>query len=61
MRLPKLTDQAAPVAAVLAELDVRRNEQELIMLPDGPGFAEFFAGAVHQVPVRSTKSRCHCR
>jgi acyl-CoA synthetase (AMP-forming)/AMP-acid ligase II len=43
--------QAAPVAAVLAGLDVRRNEQVLIMLPDGPGFAEFFAGAV-------SKSRC---
>jgi acyl-CoA synthetase (AMP-forming)/AMP-acid ligase II len=31
-----------------AKLDVHRNEQVLIMLPDGPGFVESFAGAVDQ-------------
>lgn len=51
MSLPDLIDQAAAVAAVLAELDVRRNERVLIMLPDGPGFAESFAGAVHHDAV----------
>jgi acyl-CoA synthetase (AMP-forming)/AMP-acid ligase II len=48
MSLPQLVDQAAAVAAVLAELDVRRNNPVLITLPDGPGFAESFAGAVDQ-------------
>jgi acyl-CoA synthetase (AMP-forming)/AMP-acid ligase II len=48
MSLPQLVDQAAAVAAVLAELDVRRNDPVLITLPDGPGFAESFAGAVDQ-------------
>jgi acyl-CoA synthetase (AMP-forming)/AMP-acid ligase II len=48
MSLPQLVDQAAAVAAVLAELDVHRNDPILITLPDGPGFAESFAGAVHQ-------------
>jgi acyl-CoA synthetase (AMP-forming)/AMP-acid ligase II len=48
MSLPQLTERAAAVAAVLAKLDVHRNEQVLIMLPDGPGFVESFAGAVDQ-------------
>ena len=48
MRLPHLVDRALAVAAVLAELDVRRHEPVLITLPDGPGFAESFAGAVDQ-------------
>jgi acyl-CoA synthetase (AMP-forming)/AMP-acid ligase II len=48
MSLPQLVDQAAAVAAVLAELDVHRNEPVLITLPEGPGFAESFAGAVDQ-------------
>jgi acyl-CoA synthetase (AMP-forming)/AMP-acid ligase II len=48
MSLPQLVDQAAAVAAVLAELDVHRNDPVLITLPDGPGFAESFAGAVDQ-------------
>ena len=38
--LHHLIDRAAAVAAVLAELDVRRNDPVLIMLPDGPGFAD---------------------
>ena len=48
MSLPQLIDQAAAVSAVLAQLDVHRNEQVQIMIPDGPGFAESFAGAVDQ-------------
>jgi len=51
MSLPQLIDRAAAVATVLAELDVHRNERVLIMLPDGPGFDESFAGAVHQGAV----------
>jgi acyl-CoA synthetase (AMP-forming)/AMP-acid ligase II len=48
MSLPQLIERAAAIAAVLAKLDVHRNEQVLIMLPDGPGFVESFAGAVDQ-------------
>ena len=48
MSLPQLVDQAAAVAAVLAELAVHRDEPVLITLPDGPGFAESFAGAIDQ-------------
>ncbi|MGH3695685.1 MAG: AMP-binding protein [Pseudonocardiaceae bacterium] len=44
---PKLIGRTAAIAAVLAELGVHRHERVLIMLPDGPGFAESFAGAVH--------------
>lgn len=62
MSLPQLVDRAAAVAAVLAELDVHRNERVLIMLPDEPGFDESFAGAVHQdavpLPV-SPRLRAH--
>lgn len=47
MSFPKLIDQRAEVAAALAELGVRHGDRVLIMLPDGPGFAESFAGAVH--------------
>ncbi len=46
-----LIDRAAAVAAVLAELDVRRNDPVLIMLPDGPGFAEAFAATIEQQAV----------
>ena len=44
-------DQTAAVAAALAELSVRPAERVLIMLPDGPGFAEAFAGTIHQGAV----------
>ena len=47
MSLPHLVDQAAAVAAVLAELDVHCDEPVLITLPEGPGFVESFAGAVN--------------
>ena len=46
MNLPQWVAQAAAIAAVLAELDVHRNEPVLITLPEGPGFVESFAGAV---------------
>jgi acyl-CoA synthetase (AMP-forming)/AMP-acid ligase II len=37
-------DQTAAVAAALAELGLRVEDRVLIMLPDGPGFAEAFVG-----------------
>ncbi|MBV9160890.1 MAG: AMP-binding protein [Pseudonocardiales bacterium] len=46
-----MTEQTAAVAAALAELDVRPDDRVLIMLPDGPGFAESFAGAMRQGAV----------
>lgn len=39
-------DQTAAVVAALAQLGVRPEERVLIMLPDGPGFAEAFAGTI---------------
>jgi acyl-CoA synthetase (AMP-forming)/AMP-acid ligase II len=39
-------DHTAAVAAALAELGVRAGDRVLIMLPDGPGFAEAFAGTI---------------
>jgi acyl-CoA synthetase (AMP-forming)/AMP-acid ligase II len=48
MSLPQWVDQAAAIAAVLAELDIHRNEPVLITLPEGPGFVESFAGTVAQ-------------
>jgi acyl-CoA synthetase (AMP-forming)/AMP-acid ligase II len=47
----KLTDQAAAVAAALGELDVRPNDRVLIMLPDGPGFADAFAAVIQHGAV----------
>jgi acyl-CoA synthetase (AMP-forming)/AMP-acid ligase II len=54
MSYSKSAGQTAAVAAVLAELGVRSGERVLILLPDGPGFAEAFAGTIkHQaVPVQ---------
>src|ERR671916_399988 len=45
--------KAAAVAAALTELSVCPGERVLIMLPDGPGFAEAFAATItHQaVPL----------
>ena len=51
MSYPNLTDQATAVTAALAELDVTPADRVLIMLPDGPGFAEAFAGAIQQGAV----------
>jgi acyl-CoA synthetase (AMP-forming)/AMP-acid ligase II len=44
-------DQTAAVAAALAGLGVRLAERVLIMLRDGPGFAEAFAGTIAQGAV----------
>jgi acyl-CoA synthetase (AMP-forming)/AMP-acid ligase II len=44
-------DHTAAVAAALAELGVRPRERVLIMLPDGPGFAEAFAGTIEHEAV----------
>src|SRR5947209_7912185 len=44
-------EQTAAVAAALAELGVRPEERVLIMLPDGPGFAEAFAATIQHQAV----------
>jgi long-chain acyl-CoA synthetase len=44
-------DRTAAVGAALAELGVRPEERVLIMLPDGPGFAEAFAGTIQHEAV----------
>jgi benzoate-CoA ligase len=51
MSYRKLSDQALAAAAALGELDVRPDDRVLIMLPDGPGFAEAFAGTIKQGAV----------
>lgn len=53
MTYSKSVEQTAAVAAALTELGVCPGERVLIMLPDGPGFAEAFAGTIkHQaVPL----------
>jgi len=51
MSYPKPSDQTAAVVAALAELGVRPDDRVLIMLPDGPGFAEAFAGTIQQGAV----------
>jgi hypothetical protein len=50
---PKPIDRATAVVAALAELDARPADRVLIMLPDGPGFADAFAGVIqqHAVPL----------
>jgi acyl-CoA synthetase (AMP-forming)/AMP-acid ligase II len=47
----KPVDQTAAVVAALAEHGVRPKERVLIMLPDGPGFAEAFAGTIQHGAV----------
>jgi acyl-CoA synthetase (AMP-forming)/AMP-acid ligase II len=44
-------EQTAAVAAALAQLGIRPRERVLIMLPDGPGFAEAFAGIIKHAAV----------
>jgi acyl-CoA synthetase (AMP-forming)/AMP-acid ligase II len=44
MSYRKLSDQALAVAAALGSLDVHSDDRVLIMLLDGPDFAEAFAG-----------------
>ncbi|MGH3934482.1 MAG: AMP-binding protein [Pseudonocardiaceae bacterium] len=41
----------AAVVAALAALDVRPDERVLIMLPDGPGFAEIFVAIMQRGAV----------
>ena len=48
MSYPKLVKQTSAVAAALAELNVRAGDRVLIMLPDGPGFADAFARTIQQ-------------
>ena len=49
--MSRYAEQAAAVAAALAELDVRPNDRVLIMLPDGRDFAPAFAGVIHHGAV----------
>lgn len=44
----EMADRGAAVAAVLADLGVRREERVLILMPDGPGFVEAFVGVLQQ-------------
>ena len=44
-------DRTTAVVAALAELGVRPEERVLILLPDGPGFAEAFAGTIQHEAV----------
>jgi acyl-CoA synthetase (AMP-forming)/AMP-acid ligase II len=43
--------KTSAVAATLVGLGVHPGERVLIMLPDGPGFAEAFAGTIKQQAV----------
>jgi acyl-CoA synthetase (AMP-forming)/AMP-acid ligase II len=51
MSYSKPADQTAAAVAALGEIGVRPEERVMIMLPDGPGFAEAFAGAIEQGAV----------
>ncbi|MCA1607310.1 MAG: AMP-binding protein, partial [Acidobacteria bacterium] len=51
MSYSKSAGQTAAVVAALAGLGVRPEERVLIMLPDGPGFAEAFAATIEQQAV----------
>ena len=44
-------ERTTAVATALAELGVHARDRVLIMLPDGPGFAEAFAGAIQAQAV----------
>lgn len=46
MSNPRSAEKTVAVAAVLAKLAIRPGERVLIMLPDGSGFAEAFAGTI---------------
>lgn len=44
-------ERTTAVATALAELAIRPGERVLILLPDGPGFAEAFAGTIQHQAV----------
>lgn len=48
------SDGIAAVVAVLVELDVRPEERVLVLIQDGPGFAEIFLGVMRQGAVPLT-------
>ncbi|MGH3923763.1 MAG: AMP-binding protein [Pseudonocardiaceae bacterium] len=47
-------DGIAAVVAALIELDVRPEERVLVLILDGPGFAEIFLGVMRQGAVPLT-------
>jgi acyl-CoA synthetase (AMP-forming)/AMP-acid ligase II len=51
MRNHESAAQVAAVVAALTKLGVRPGERVLITLPDGPGFAEAFAGTIKHAAV----------
>jgi acyl-CoA synthetase (AMP-forming)/AMP-acid ligase II len=61
MSYSKLVDQTAAVVAALTELGVRPEDRVLITLPDGPGFAEAFAGTIAQGAVPLPVNHCYQR
>jgi transcriptional regulator with XRE-family HTH domain len=48
---PQASDQTTAVVAALAEVNARPGDRVLIMLSEGPGFAEAFAGVIQQGAV----------
>jgi transcriptional regulator with XRE-family HTH domain len=48
---PPSTDPTVGIVVALARLRVQAGDRVLIMLPEGPGFAEAFAGVVQQGAV----------
>ena len=50
----ELNAGVAAVVAALAELDVRPEERVLVMILDGPGFAEIFLGVMRRGAVPLT-------
>ncbi|MBV9058903.1 MAG: acyl--CoA ligase [Pseudonocardiales bacterium] len=51
MSYPASDERMTAVATALAELGVCPGDRVLILLPDGPGFAEAFAGIIQQQAV----------
>lgn len=51
MSYPASAERTTAVATALEELAIRPGERVLILLPDGPGFAEAIAGTVRHQAV----------
>lgn len=51
MSSPEQTSPAFAVAAALIELDIRPFDRVFVTLPDGPGFADAFAGVIQHEAV----------